>query len=51
MLILDIPGQELGGKCNLKGFFVPFGHKVEKCIFIEIYSYIGYMLPTIWRAC
>ena len=25
------------GKCNLKGFFVPFGHRVGKCIFIEIY--------------
>ena len=34
-------------KCKLEGFFVPFGHRDGKCIFIEIYIYIGYMLPTI----
>ena len=51
MLILDIPCQQFGDKCKLEGFFVPFGHRDGKCIFIEIYIYIGYMLPTIWRAC
>ena len=50
-LILDIPCQQFGDKCKLEGFFVPFGHRDGKCIFIEIYIYIGYMLPTIWRAC
>ena len=48
MLILDIPCQQFGDKCKLEGFFVPFGHRDGKCIFIEIYIYIGYMLPTIW---
>ena len=47
MLILDIPCQQFGDKCKLEGFFVPFGHRDGKCIFIEIYIYIGYMLPTI----
>ena len=51
MLILDISCQQFGDKCKLEGFFVPFGHRDGKCIFIEIYIYIGYMLPTIWRAC
>ena len=35
MLILDIPCQQMGDKCNLKGFFVPFGHRVGKCTFIN----------------
>ena len=51
MLILDIPCQQFGDKCKLEGFFVPFGHRDGKCTFIEIYMYIGYMRPTIWRAC
>ena len=51
MLILDIPCQQFEDKCKLEGFFVPFGHRDGKCIFIEISIYIGYMLPTIWRAC
>ena len=64
MLILDIPCQQFGDKCKLEGFFVPFGHRDGKCIFIEIYIYIGYMgsiihldiyvdigytMPTVWR--
>jgi hypothetical protein len=28
MLILDIPCQQLGDECKLKGFCVPFGHRV-----------------------
>ena len=47
MLILDIPCQQFGDKCKLEGFFVPFGHRDGKCIFIDIYIYIGYMLPTL----
>ena len=34
-LILDIPCQQFGDKCKLEGFFVPFGHRDGKCIFIE----------------
>ena len=51
MLILDIPCQQLGDECKLKGFCVPFGHRVGKCTSFKIYSCIGYMLPTIWGAC
>ena len=40
MLILDIPCQQFGDKCKLEGFFVPFGHRDGKCIFIEIYVFI-----------
>ena len=40
MLILDIPCQQFGDKCKLEGFFVPFGHRDGKCIFIEIYIVI-----------
>ncbi len=47
---MDIPCQQFGDKFKLEGFFVPFGHRDGTCIFIEIYIYIGYMLPTIWRA-
>ena len=47
MLILDIPCEQFGDKCKLEGFFVPFGHRDGKCIFIDIYIYIGYMLPTL----
>ena len=50
-LLWDISCQQLGDECKLEGFCVPFGHREGKCICIEIYICIGYMLPTIWRAC
>ena len=35
MLVLDISCQQLGKECKLKGFCVPFGHRVEECTFLE----------------
>ena len=40
MLILDIPCQQFGDKCKLEGFFVPFGHRDGKCIFIEFGKHV-----------
>ena len=44
--MLDIPCQQFGDKCKLGGFFVPFGHRDGKCIFIEIYFFI---LDIYWQ--
>ena len=35
MLVLDISCQQLGDECKLKGFCVPFGHRVGECTFLE----------------
>ena len=61
LLVLDVSCQHLGDECDLEGFLVPFGHRVEKYMFwdyisctynlgdinyLNIVAGIGYKEPT-----